>query len=296
MKNKFFALLCWLALSPSISANDLPAVIVDSIKQTKARPDIEIAGRISAVQRVDIIPRVSGILEQRHFVEGTRVEQGAALFSIEKVAYDIQLKQAKAALLSAQAAQKQANAELSRQRTLRKTGATSKAQLESAEASFDQAKAQVLQAQAQLQQAELNLSYTDITSPISGKISRALINSGNLVAANTSQLATVVQTDPVYVDFIGIGQNPITSQAPVSQFARSRHGAVSDSGRWPALFLRRGIRLSRTGSQYRNRLGGHTCTISQPRRLAAAGGVCARHLRAQGCAQRHNRLASSGTA
>jgi membrane fusion protein (multidrug efflux system) len=200
MKTKFFALLCWLALSPAISANDLPAVIVDSIKQTKARPDIEIAGRISAVQRVDIIPRVSGILEQRHFVEGTRVEQGAALFSIEKVAYDIQLKQAKAALLSAQAAQKQANAELSRQRTLRKTGATSKAQLESAEASFDQAKAQVLQAQAQLQQAELNLSYTDITSPISGKISRAMINSGNLVAANTSQLATVVQTDPVFVD------------------------------------------------------------------------------------------------
>jgi len=193
-----FALAALLA-NTAVMAED-PAVIVSTIQQTKARPDIEIAGRISAVQRVEVMPRVSGVLEQRHFVEGAEVNKGDALFSIEKVSYEIQLKQAKASLLSAKASLKQASAELSRQQTLRKSGAASKAQLESAEAQRDQAKAQLLQAEAQLQQAELNLSYTDIKSPMSGKISTAAINTGNLVAANSSRLATIVQTDPVYVD------------------------------------------------------------------------------------------------
>jgi len=192
--------LAMLLVSPAVQAAEGPAVIVQTIQQTKARPDIEIAGRIRAVQRIEVIPRVSGILEQRHFIEGGRVTKGDALFSIEKVSYQIQQKQAKAALLSARATLKQASAELSRQQTLRKSGAASKAQLESAEAQRDQAKAQVLQAEAQLQQAELNLSYTDIHSPIAGRISSASINTGNLVAANSSQLATIVQTDPVYVD------------------------------------------------------------------------------------------------
>lgn len=200
MKLRLFLLsLLLLPAFPSLG-DDAPAVIVSSIQQTKARPDIQIAGRIRAVQRVEIVPRVSGVLEQRHFVEGTKVEPGTALFSLEKIAYEIQQKQAQAALLSAKASLKQRNAELSRQRTLRQSGAASKAQLETAEAQRDQAKAQVLQAEAQLQQAELNLSYTDIASPISGKISSVSINTGNLVTANSSRLATVVQTDPIYVE------------------------------------------------------------------------------------------------
>lgn len=197
---KTLTLFISLLLTTHTLAAEAPAVIVHTIKQTQARPDIEIAGRVSAVQQVRIVPRVSGILEQRHFVEGSRVEKGAALFSIEKVTYQIQQKQARAALLSAKASLKQASAELSRQQTLRNSGAASKAQLESAEAQRDQAKAQLLQAEAQLQQAELNLSYTDISSPISGRISLASVNTGNLVNANSSQLATIVQTDPVYVD------------------------------------------------------------------------------------------------
>lgn len=189
-----------LSLQSNVSWAEGPAVIVSTITESRANPDIEIAGRIKAVQRVDIIPRVSGILEQRHFAEGTRVKKGDNLFSIEKVSYQIQLKQAKASLLSAKASLKQASAELNRQQTLRKSGAASKAQLESAEAQRDQAKAQVLQAEAQLQQAQLNLSYTDIKSPLAGKISRTGVNTGNLVAANSSKLATIVQTDPIYVE------------------------------------------------------------------------------------------------
>ncbi|MCH2042350.1 MAG: efflux RND transporter periplasmic adaptor subunit [Saccharospirillaceae bacterium] len=197
MKPLFMAVALLLSYS---SFAEGPAVIVNTIKKEKVTPDIEIAGRIRAVQRIEIIPRVGGILEQRHFVEGSRVKKDDPLFSIEKVTYEIQLKQAQAALLSAKASLKQASAELSRQQKLRKSGATSKAQLESAEAQRDQSKSQVLQAEAQLQQAQLNLGYTDIKSPIDGKIGSASINTGNLIAANSSNLATIVQTDPVYVD------------------------------------------------------------------------------------------------
>lgn len=176
-----------------------PAVIVSTISEKEINANYEIAGRVKAAARVDITSRVSGILQQRKFTEGNRVSKGDALFAIEQAPYKIKVKQAKASLLSAKASLKQAAADLKRNKTLRKSGAASASQLEGAEAQRDQAKAQVLQADAQLEQANLELSYTNISSPLSGKISQSKFSNGNLIS-NGSVLATVVQTDPIYVE------------------------------------------------------------------------------------------------
>lgn len=188
-----------LLLLSGITQAEGPAVIVSTIQEKQITDTYEIAGRVKAAKRVEIISRVGGILEQRQFTEGSRVNKGDALYSIEKAPYRIKVKQAEASLLSAKASLKQASADLKRNQKLRKSGAASAAQLEGAEAQRDQAKAQVLQAQAQLEQANLELGYTNISSPLSGKISLSNFSQGNLISAGNT-LATVVQTDPIYVE------------------------------------------------------------------------------------------------
>ena len=95
---------------------------------------------------------------------------------------------------------KNSEAELKRSKQLRSKGAASKSELELAEANRDQAKAKVMQAQAGLDSANLNLKYTEIVSPITGKISKANFSVGNLISTTSGTLATIVKTDPIYVE------------------------------------------------------------------------------------------------
>lgn len=203
MNSKLLPLLC-VVIAPlgwveAVWAEG-PTVSTHTIAEGKLTDQYEISGRVQAAQRVSIVPRVGGVLEQRLFTEGGRVAKGEKLFVIEQRPYQIKVKQAQAQLKSARAALKQAQAELKRLQTLRKSGATSRSSLESAEATRDQAAATVQQAEAGLEQAQLELGYTEISSPLAGKIGRTSQTAGNLVSANGSPLATVVQTDPVYVE------------------------------------------------------------------------------------------------
>lgn len=233
--NKFFC-ACLLFSTVFSHAENLPGVVVTTVKKSDISPVFNVAGRIEATERIELLPRVSGYIEERLFEEGGIVEKDQLLFRIEKAPYKIQLQQAQADLAGAQAGLKNAEAELKRAKQLRKSAAVSKADLELAEAKRDQSKAQVMQAKAGLDNANLNLSYTDIKSPIHGRISKANFSVGNLISPSTTTLATVLTTDPVYVELhisekvlLDARRNGLTGKQPKVQPTL----LLSDSSKYP---------------------------------------------------------------
>jgi len=184
-------------LSLQLWAN-VPAVVISPVKMQNITPQFEYVGRVEAIEKVELKARVNGYLLKKHFNEGFDVEKDQPLLSIEQAPYLTIVKQRQADLASAKASRTNAQAALKRNLDLRKRGAVSAADLDQAEANKLVAEAQVLQAKAALEAAELDLSYTEISSPINGKISRLLITEGNLVG-NNQTLATVTNMDPIYV-------------------------------------------------------------------------------------------------
>jgi RND family efflux transporter MFP subunit len=155
-----------------------------------------------AVDKVMIQARVKGYLQQILFQDGAFVEKGQVLFKIEDDTYIALRDQAKAQLKSAKAELKSAQADLDRVQAAVKTNAVSEQQLTRSIAQRDKAKAAVTSAAAKLNDAKLNLSYTNVTSPITGRISRHFVDKGNLVGAGEhTLLAEVVKLEPIYVYF-----------------------------------------------------------------------------------------------
>jgi membrane fusion protein (multidrug efflux system) len=159
-------------------------------------------GRIAATRIAEVRPRVSGILVERVFTQGSIVKQGDVLYRIDPAQFKVQVDSAKATLQRAEALQLQARQQEARQKELRDRDVASPQQLENAVAQLAQADADVASARAGLAAAELNLQYTEVKAPITGRSGRALITEGALVTANsTENLATIQQLDPVYADF-----------------------------------------------------------------------------------------------
>lgn len=203
------------AQSPASGEAPPPAVETAAVTLAPVSRQAEFVGTVQAVQQVDLRARVEGFLESVNFTEGSFVPAGTLVFEIEKDTYQAaldgaqaSLQAANATLAGAQATLTQAEVNLKRQITLLKTAAVSQATVDDATANRDNAKASVLQAQAQIaqaqsqvQSAQLNLSYTDVKTPIAGRIGKALVTQGNLVSPSTGPLATVIQTDPIRVVF-----------------------------------------------------------------------------------------------
>lgn len=163
---------------------------------------IEFTGTTAAVNDIEIIARVEGYLQGIHFTDGSLVEKGQLLFTIEPEMYKSLRDEAEAMLLSGKAELERARLDLERIEKAVQTGAVSQQNLSTARAAFDTAKAQVMRYQAALDKAELDLSYTEIHSPIDGRIGRRLVDVGNLVGAgDRTVLTTVRQTRPIYVFF-----------------------------------------------------------------------------------------------
>jgi membrane fusion protein (multidrug efflux system) len=158
-------------------------------------------GRIKAIETVALRARVQGFLEKILFTEGQDVKAGDLLFQLERVQYQAAVDQAQANLASAKAQTVNAQLQFNRAADLVKTSAGTQATLDQARASLEVAQAGVQQYAAALTQAKVNLDYTDIRSPIDGRIGRTTYTQGNLVGPSSDPLATVVSQDPIYVQF-----------------------------------------------------------------------------------------------
>jgi len=162
----------------------------------------EFTGTTDAVESVEVMARVQGFLKTQHFKDGADVKAGELLFVIEPDQFEAQVAQRKAELEAAEADVKFAESELVRAEKLVKRGAITQAELEIKTANRDKAKASVELAKAALAESELNLSYTSVSAPISGRISRALPDVGSLVGPNeNSLLTTIARLDPIHAYF-----------------------------------------------------------------------------------------------
>ena len=170
--------------------------------ETEELPVInELPGRISATRLSDVRPRVSGIIEERVFEQGSLVKEGDVLYRIDPKPFAVRVRSAEASLARAQATLSSAEVELRRQKELSERKVSAAVELERAETTVLQAEADVAIAEATLAEAQLNLDYTEVRAPISGVIGRALVTEGALVSENSTQhLAVIQQLDPVYAD------------------------------------------------------------------------------------------------
>ena len=158
-------------------------------------------GRVTAIDKVDIVARVTGFIEERYFTEGQQVKTGDLLFRIEQVTYKAAVEQQRANLAKAKATEVNAALQLARGKELVSKQNISQATVDQRAADEGVAQANVLAAQALLDQAEINLGYTEVRSPIDGRIGIAIFTVGNLVGPSSGTLATIVREDPVYVIF-----------------------------------------------------------------------------------------------
>lgn len=162
----------------------------------------EYVGRVRAQQFVEVHARVEGFLEEMLFEEGTYVKKNQVLFVIDQRQYKAKVDKASAQLKKDQAQERKTQHDLERIRPLYAENAASQLDLDNAVAAYESAKASVIMSQADLDQAEMELDYTVVRSPISGNISERFVDLGTLVGrSGKTQLATVVKSDTVLVDF-----------------------------------------------------------------------------------------------
>lgn len=171
-------------------------------------------GRLLPIRLAEVRARVSGIVLERRFAEGSDVKKGDVLFEIDPARFDAAVASANAQRARAEAALVLARQQSDRIGTLLQTNAASKAQFDAAEASRKQAEAEVAAAKANLRTSELELGYASVRSPIDGRIGSALVTEGALVRAEDgTPMATVRDLSSVYVDFI----------APLAELSAIQH-------------------------------------------------------------------------
>jgi membrane fusion protein (multidrug efflux system) len=178
-----------------------PAVSVVPVASRQVTETVSFVGRVVAIDKVDVVARVSGFINERNFTEGQQVKTGDLLFRIEPDTYKAAVDQQTANLARAKATEVNANLQLQRGQELVRNQNIPQSEVDQRAANAQAAHADVLQAQALLEQAKINLGYTEIRSPIDGRIGLANFTVGNLVSPSSGILATIVSQDPIYVTF-----------------------------------------------------------------------------------------------
>lgn len=164
----------------------------------------EYTGRFQAIDKIDIRARVGGYLESVHFVDGAVVQKGDLLFVIDPRPYQAALNQAEAAIIAAQTKADYAANEFKRSANLVKSGSVSQGNFDEKRQQQEQTIADVQAAKAAAERARLDLEFTQIRSPIAGKISNKQVSEGNLITggnADGTLLATIVSIQPIYFYF-----------------------------------------------------------------------------------------------
>ena len=179
-----------------------PAVETALVKVTTVPVRGDFIGQSSAIETVNIVPRVTGFLEKVYFTEGLQVHTGEALFQIEQTSYRIAIESAQAKLAQDQAQLVKYQRDVARLEPLAAQHAATQTDLDTAISGAAQQKAAMQGDQASIDTAKLNFSYTVITSPIDGMIGKLDVTKGNLVTAEQStSLTTISSYDPIYVYF-----------------------------------------------------------------------------------------------
>ncbi|WP_113353408.1 efflux RND transporter periplasmic adaptor subunit [Rhizobium dioscoreae] len=195
-----------------------PAVGVLEIKAHPVPVMSELPGRIAATRISEVRARVSGILQERVFQQGSLVHQGDVLYRIDPKLFQVRVASAKAALQKAKAVQANAKQQLERQRSLRERNVSTAVDYDTAAVNLAQAEADVASQEAALDEAEINLGYTQVRAPITGIIGGALVTEGTLVTAEgASNLALIQQINPVYADFTQSAQDLLALKRAVSE-------------------------------------------------------------------------------
>jgi membrane fusion protein (multidrug efflux system) len=162
----------------------------------------ELPGRIAPTRSAEVRPRVSGIIVERVFRQGSSVKAGDVLFKLDASMYEVERASARAVLAKAEVTAAEARQQAQRGETLLASGVVTQEQHETLQAALQRAEADVAAARAAVRRAELHLEYTTIRAPIAGRIGRALVTEGALVReGDPTALALIQQLDPVYVDF-----------------------------------------------------------------------------------------------
>ena len=178
-----------------------PVVGVVTVHPQTVALTVELPGRLESLRTADVRAQVGGIIQKRLFQEGSYVRAGQPLYQIDSSTYEAGLESARAQLASAQATLAKANADLARYKPLVSADAISKQEYDAAVTAKRSAEAGVKAAQAAIKSAGINLNRSRITAPISGFIGQSKVSEGTLLnAGDTTVLATIHQTNPMYVN------------------------------------------------------------------------------------------------
>jgi membrane fusion protein (multidrug efflux system) len=197
------------------------AVFVARVERQAISRGADFIGRVEAIDKVDIIARVTGFLQTRHFNEGDAVKAGQLLFTLEQPPFAAEVALRRAQVDSARADLANATTQVARGRELVKTNAIPQATLDDRITAEAESKAKVAAAEAQLQQAQINYDYTEIRAPFDGRAGRSPLSPGNVVSPSSGTLVTIVRDDPIRISF------PVT-QRQLLQFRREGGAGASD--------------------------------------------------------------------
>ncbi len=182
------------------------AVTVETVVAGTVPVSFEYVGRLEASREVEIRPRVSAIIERRHFEEGAPVKAGALLYALDSASLDAQVRAAQAEVANRAAQYKEARLELERNQKLAAQGFVSQRALDATQAALDVTAAGVKAAEASLANARISRGYAEIRAPLAGVMGRALQVEGALVGPSGPALTTLAQTRPIYARF-SIGED-----------------------------------------------------------------------------------------
>jgi RND family efflux transporter MFP subunit len=198
-------LAAWLAgcgENNTYSAPPPPKVTVAAPLQQDVARYYEATGNAAAVNSVDLVARVQGFVQAISYSDGQFVKKGTSLFTIEPEPYKLKVDSSKASVTGAQATLLVKQQDFDRQADLLKKQVSAQVSYDQALAARDSAQAALQSAQADEQQAEINFGYTDVTAPFDGVVTARQVSIGQLVGATTpTTLATIVQLDPIWVNF-----------------------------------------------------------------------------------------------
>ena len=228
-------------VQPKLAAPRPPVVVVSRPVTDYVTDNEDFTGRTEAVYSVNITARVSGYLDKVHFKDGDEVKEGDLLFEIDPRPYKAEMNRTESVLAQSEAHLKRLDADFRRASNLFSRGNISREEIDRASGDRSEAEAAVGVSRASFDLAKLNMAFTRITAPISGRLSRRLVDPGNLVKADETALTSIVSLDPLYVYFdidertllrlrrlIGEGKIPSRTEAEVPVY-----GGLSDEDGFP---------------------------------------------------------------